>query len=240
LKIDVLYLCHGRRTFTEATLWNLIHNTNWSLVDRFVVYNDAAPDGGETTALLHEMLEGSAEIRLTNLGSPVGVMNHFVWRSRCEIFAKIDNDIMVPPGWLEAMMQVMKDDPGLELLGMEPGMSGVRAPKEMPACYSYMPSSHIGGVGLMRREAFERRSYPRPNGRFGFTEWQHRYRPVRGWIQPDLRMFALDQLPFEPWQELTTRYIGMGLNRDWPKYPADMQWYWEWSAIEGVSDAMAS
>src|SRR5262245_33923546 len=175
VKVDVLYLCHGRRNFTHVTLWNLIVNTNWSLVNRFVVYNDAATDGNKTTAILHEMLEGSAEIRLTNLKSPVGVMNHFSFRSDCDVFAKIDNDIMVPPGWLEAMTQVMCDDPDLELLGMEAGMSGIRAPEVEPERYAYLPSSHIGGVGLMRRDAFERRHFPRPNGRFGFTEWQHRY-----------------------------------------------------------------
>ena len=228
MRVDLLYLAHGRRKFTEASLTNLLETTNWDLVDRFVVYNDAAPDGNKTTVLLNEIIGDRAEIRLTNLKSPVGVMNHFTYRSDCEAFAKIDNDIIVPPGWLDALVQVMDDDPDLRVLGMEAGMSGIRAPEEKPQCYAYMPASHIGGVGLIRRSVLEEGPRMRPNGRFGWTEYQHRYQPVRGWIEPDLRMFALDQLPLEPWQELTTRYVGMGLNRNWPKYPEDMHFYWDW------------
>lgn len=230
---DLLYLCHGRREFTEVTLANLIANTDWGLVNQFVVYNDAAPDGHETTKLLHEIgLPDDTQIRLTNLRSPVGVMNHFLWRSQAETFAKVDNDIMVPPGWLEAMLSVLDHDPHLDLLGMEAGMSAVRAPDTPVECYTFTPSSHIGGVGLMRRRPFDTFSWPRPNGRFGFTEWQQRHRPQRGWIEPDLRVFSLDQLPFNPWRGITQGYHGaQGLQRDWPLYPPDMHFYWSWAGL---------
>jgi hypothetical protein len=111
---------------------------------------------------------------------------------------------------------------------MEPGMSGVGATDE-PCVYSYMPASHIGGVGLMRRSAFERLPPPIPDGRFGFTEWQHEHEPVRGWIQPDLRMFSLDQLPLEPWLSITAAYKQVPrLQRDWSPYSKKMSYYWDW------------
>lgn len=234
MTIDVLYLCHGRLEFTKKTLATLIENTNWGLVDSFVVYNDSAPDLHETTKFLVEALPDGADFRKTNLRSPVGVMNHFMWRSEAEMFAKIDNDIMVPPDWLDDLLSVMEHDPKLELLGMEAGMSGVRLPEENPECYSYVPSTHIGGVGLMRRSAFEApRPWPKPNGRFGFTEWQHRYRPVRGWIEPDLRVFELDKIPFNPWFGFTDSYKATeGLQRDWTPYPRGMDAYFEWAELE--------
>jgi hypothetical protein len=230
--LDILFLCHGRLEFTRETLPALLENTDWELVDRLVVYNDAATDGHETTKFLMETLPKMAELRKTNLRSPVGVMNHFMWRSHAEIFAKVDNDIMVPPGWLEAMLGVMEGHPDLELLGMAAAMSALNPPDETPAAYDYMPASNIGGVGLMRKSAFERHPWPVPNGRFGFTEWQHRYNPVRGWIEPDLRVFEIDKIPFNPWQSITSGYKAVeGLQRDWSCYPSDMHDYWDWAGL---------
>lgn len=234
MSIDVLFPCHGRLEFTQATLPVLMQNTDWSLVNELVVYHDAADsasDGAATTAYLQEAVAETATLRMTNLRSPVAVMNHFLARSKATMFAKIDNDIVVPPGWLNALSSVMEQDPDLELLGMEAGMSAQKAERENDeSCWTWTPSSHIGGVGLMRRSAFDSRPPVVPNGRFGFTEWQHQYAPMRGWIEPDLRMFALDQLPFEPWLSITENYVKKGLNREWGIHSRQMSYYWDWWA----------
>jgi hypothetical protein len=233
---DLLFLCHGRLEFTQATLPTLIKNTDWGLVDEFVVYNDAAPDGGDTTEYLREMVEDTnlGTVRLTNLASPVGVMNHFIYRSAADRFAKIDNDIVVPLGWLGDLVDVMDAHPELELLGMQPGMGGVRT--DEPS-YSYTPAEHIGGVGLMQKTAFTNRELkPVANGRFGFTEWQHAHEQmVKGWISPDLDQFELDRIPVEPWKTQTKLYIAEGLNRAWPRYPKRDSRCWEWWT--GASEA---
>lgn len=227
--IDVLYLCHGRLEFTKASLANLIAHTPWEKVNEFVVYNDAAPDHPATFDYLNSWEPGAVRmtVRNTNLGSPVGVMNHFLNRSHAEMFAKIDNDIIVPSGWFDALSGVMDRFPQLQLLGMEPSMSGVQPFDSEP--FDYVDSTHIGGVGMMRRHCFERHGYPVPDGRFGFTEWQHTFQPQRGWIRPDLRMFSLDFLPVEPWAGLTERYKQTpGLQRTWPSYDPKMSHYWDW------------
>jgi hypothetical protein len=229
MRTDVLFLCHGRLEFTVASLENLIARTDWSLVNEFVVYHDAANsayDGASVDAYLDEMSGAEMTLRRTNLQSPVAVMNHFMARSQAELFAKVDNDIIVPDGWLEALLSMMEANPRLDLLGMEAGMSGQRAWALAPQTWT--PSSHIGGVGLMRRTAFDVRPPLIPNGRFGFTEWQHDYEPVSGWIEPDLRMFALDQLPIEPWNTLTETYRKKGLNREWSQHAPSMSYYWNW------------
>lgn len=226
--VDVLYLCHGRLEFTEATLPTLIANTDWDMVNQFVVYNDAAEPGDPTTDFLCEQIEPIAQstLRATNLGSPVAVMNHFIRRATGEMFAKVDNDIVVPPGWLDDLVEVMETDPDLELLGMQPEMGGIW----QEGTPRYKQCSHIGGVGLMRVSAFRgnHRPPPIPNGRFGFTEWQHQWTPKRAWIRPDLLVFALDQLPVEPWRTITDDYKERGLNRDWEPYPREMSRYWDW------------
>jgi hypothetical protein len=230
MSVDVLYLCHGRLEFTKASLQTLIAHTDWSPVNEFVVYHDASTsawDGDDVSSFLEwASREYDLTVRHTNLQSPVAVMKHFLARSNASMFAKVDNDIVVPPGWLAALVSVMEVNPELELLGMEAGMSARKA--DVPGERTWTPSSHIGGVGLMRHSAFKHRPPLVPDGRFGFTEWQHEYGPVRGWIEPDIRMFALDQLPIEPWVTITEQYRSKGLNREWPKYDPAMSFYWDW------------
>lgn len=233
--LDVLFLCHGRLEFTRASLTSLSLNTEWALVNELVVYNDAATDGAETTEFVELILEelgGNTTLRQTNLGSPVAVMNHFLYRSEADVFAKIDNDVVVCDLWLSTLATVMENNPELDLLGMQPGMGGVppddwnmRSDADQ---YGFKESDHIGGVGMMRRSAFDRNPPPVANGRFGFTEWQHQHRPKIGWVSPDIHSFCLDFLPIEPWAGLTERYIKEGLNRVWPKYDPAMSAYWEW------------
>lgn len=229
---DVLYLTHGRLEFTKATLPALIENTDWDKVQQFVVYNDATPElDNATSAYVQKELDrlGFGGLRQTNLRSPVSVMSHFLARSKARRFAKIDNDIVVCPGWLDALSGVMNRHLELELLGMELGRGGQYEPEGEHVLYSYNNCSHIGGVGLMNRSAFEKRPPPIADGYFGFTEWQHIYEPARGWITPDLPIFCLDMLPVEPWASWTRLYRKTpGLQRDWPKYdPAD-SWRWDW------------
>lgn len=233
MKVDVIYLCHDRVEFTRATLPNLLTMTDWAYVNNFIIYNDASSDpavGRFVKAAVKDI--GFGKVKTTDFGSPVAVMRHYLHSSRADAFAKIDNDIIVPGGWFTALAEVLDDNPELELLGMEPGMSGEPPWKHGDdpfVRYSYLPSLHIGGVGMMRRSAFQRLPELVPNGRFGFTEWQHQWNPVRGWLMPDLSMFSLDFLPIDPWRSITDEYRKTpGLQRDWPLYDPAMHYYWNW------------
>ena len=234
MSLDVLYLCKDRAAFTRASMRCLLDNTDWALVDNFFVYDDGSSP--REKKVVYEMVHGhdwsrspglKVQIRNTEFGSPVAIMNDYLGRSEADVFAKIDNDIIVPPAWLVVMLQVLKDSPDIGLLGMQAGM-GHRPPPDWDGVYRAEPATHIGGVGLMRRRVFERFGTPVPNGRFGFTEWQHRNHPQPAWITPDLQLFALDFLPFEPWKSLSDAYKLVRIQRNWPIYDPEMNWYWDW------------
>jgi hypothetical protein len=143
------------------------------------------------------------------------------------MFAKVDSDIVMPPGWLEALMGVMESHPDVELLGTEAGR--IRTPEDGETDYGFEPGSHTGGVGLFRTSAFNKRRPLEEDGRFGFTEWQTLYEPVRGWITPDLLVSSLDQVPVEPWMTLSAQYVALGWQRKWPKYHVvHTRPYWGW------------
>jgi len=247
--IDVLYLAWNRLEFTTRTFDYLLAHTDWSLVNRLIVYDDGSEDGTQewlrdAVATCNEMLPDSAELRLSDLRSPPAIMNHYLATSEAAWFAKIDNDIAVPGGWLNALLDVAQGQSDVELLGMEAGMvamPGRDGEPEVGGPYSFEPASHIGGVGLMRVQAFRSRPAIPSRGRYGFTEWQNRYEPTRGWIRPDLLCPSLDRIPEEPFVSLRETYVENGWSRPWPAYSEQwMRPYYSWVLKRETAAAAAA
>jgi glycosyltransferase involved in cell wall biosynthesis len=237
MQVEILYLAFNRLQFTTATWSWLVAQTNWDLAQKIVVYDDGSEDG--TQEFLKDAVEKApvpAELRIGDFRSPPAIMNHYISTSTADAFAKIDNDIAVPGGWLDKLVSVLDGNPELELLGMEAGMVAMQGRDGNTwEHYTYEPATHIGGVGLMRMSAFRSRPTIPFRGRFGFTEWQDRYDVNTAWIKPDIDCPSLDRVPEEPWASLTEEYVERGWSRPWGKY--DPTWckpYYEWlTADEG-------
>lgn len=242
--IDLLYLAKGRDEFTLESLHELSANTCWPTVRHMYVYADG-PAPLEVRAFLDFICAfGDVMLQEQSFGSPVAIMNDFLACDGEEIFAKLDNDVIVPPGWLQSALAVMEANPELDLLGLEPPASRTRSPwaradpihPEAEATPSdlergYVPCDAIGGIGLMRRRAFCGREPMRPHSTYGgFTDWQLRQPEVKkGWLVPPLKLFLLDRLTVDPWASLSKRYIAEGLQRPWTPYPdsaKDDLWGW--------------
>lgn len=228
---DILYLACNRLEFTQFTWQKLIENTDWDLVHNFYVFDDGSTDG--TREFLQEaVLEHDhklTHLRFTEHGGPVGVMLEYLSGATCDAFAKIDNDIVVPPNWLETMQEVL-DPSECMLLGMEGGRMGVPGENQK---HDIEEASHIGGVGLMRRFAFQHNPPMQPKGRFGFTEWQRIYRPPRGWIRPDILVSCLDMVPVRWCMDLSEYYVHEGWQREWGlMHSVYTRPYWDWWAKE--------
>ncbi len=230
MTVDILYLAWNRRAYTETTFRMLLENTDWDIVNNLVVYDDGSSDG--TYGWLRDQIGRApvpAVIRKKPKGrwrSPVEIMAHYLSGSDADCFAKIDNDIAIPPGWLTASMTVLALNDELDLLGLAAGWTGHPGPAHR---YSWLPSSHIGGVGLMRTEAFRRHPGLGGVGRQGFTQWQHAHRDVvTGWITPDLAAVQLDLIPDEPWRSLAAYYVSKRWAREWPPYDTANRVWWDW------------
>lgn len=241
--LDLLYLNYNRCKFAEASLRTLLVNTDWSLVRRIWFYDDGSTDGALELLTRFRWPVPYEAVMGNFFRAPVASMNDFIWqRSRAGVFAKLDSDVIVPPGWLGVCAEVMERNPHLDLLGIEPPMSRTPAPwangRRLPAPESYSPLNisgyapcdAIGGIGLMRRSAFTGRAPMKPHSTHGgFQDWQLAHPEVRkGWVVPPLRLFLLDRLPVEPWASLSREYIAQGWQRPWTNYTMADSALWDW------------
>lgn len=225
--VDVLYVAHNRLEFTRASFEALVANTNWEHVHLLHVLDDQSEDG--TYEWLDEHIgdcPAPARFVGSDFGGPVAAMNHTLDHLATEILAKVDNDLLVCPGWLDQMLAVLDANPGLDVLGTEPGFAEPYRPMR-PSERSFLPARHVGGIGLIRSRIFARGKL-RPNERFfGWTQFQEQHASC-GWITPDLPCFLLDHLPVEPWRSLAAEYVERGWSRPWPAMPETMHTYWDW------------
>ncbi len=226
-RVDLMYLACNRLEFTRETFTTLAAHTDWPLVRRLSVYDDGSVDG--TREWLESRLPElpvATRFRRTRFGSPVDAMNDFIRAAKAPVLAKLDNDTMVPHGWLAQSLAVLDRHPELTLLGIEAMYPHDGAPDLER---SYTPAEFISGLGLYRRSAFAA-SVPRSYKKwFGLEEWQTAQgrRLRRGWITPALEVFLLDRIPFAPWRGYSDGYIARGWQREWPKYdPSSTLWQW--------------
>jgi glycosyltransferase involved in cell wall biosynthesis len=262
MKVDILFLAHNRREYTEEALRQLVKNTNWGLVESLTMVDDCSTDNFPTMFRLmmsDAFVRKPGRVSKTSLGGPCAVMDWYLkserpdwllptdnhWQPSAPWFAKIDNDTIVPPGWLDACVRIASTNI-TDLIGIEARYCEYQP---MPAgnlsIIKFRPTDHVGGIGLFRRAVFEQ--YPltaltaqeqaayRVAGRdpwyYGFTEWQWAHPDVRKfWIDPPLPVFLLDHLPMEPWKSLGEEYVKKGWQRpSWGYYhPENDKGLWEW------------
>ena len=181
-------------------------------------------------------------IHIEKHGGPVGVMNHYLMKGRpSDVFVKLDNDCIVPPGWFERGQYVMGINPDLGFLGIEPPSSTIRTDLSK-ADNGCAPCDSIGGIGFMRRRAFDGQDSMRPHSRYGgFTDWQLRHPEIKkAWLAPPINLFVLDRLPISPYRELSAKYIAQGDQRAWPSYTQADEGLWSWWSSPGPHPILAN
>lgn len=229
---DVLFAAWNRLAMVRYSLGMLKRNTDWSRVRRLVIIDDGSTDGTrewlqQVTASLGISCAVSYD-ETDRLGGAPAIMNYYVaqYAAGADLVAKIDSDIAMPAGWLERSQAVMSMSPSLELLGLAAGWLGID-----DGLLGYRRTLHIGGVGLMRLEAFRDREPLRASGVHGFTDWQERNKVRAGWIIPDVHATQLDLCPFEPWRTLAAEYVLHEWARPWPPYAEASHRFWDgWPA----------
>lgn len=232
MKVDIMYLTHNRKEFTEESFRTLIKNTEWLNVHELVVYDDHSTDG--TVGVIYDRCFPYINWYIVpgKWGNPTNPLVHFLKRSTADILVKIDSDVMLPPGWLTTCLDLMYLNPDIMMVGLEPVLGYDHSPT-VPRTLT--PVDVIGGIGLFRKEAFAD-SLPThtPGKRYnGLYDWQLSHPEItKAYITPGLPVFLLDRVPHPPWSEYSKTYIEKGWQRPWEQYPPDSDiWKWAWKEV---------
>ena len=215
----------------------MLANTDWDRVSKIWLFDDRSIDG--TLEAVREFAASApvpAEIVSGTWDSPVDTMASFFARTTSPLVAKIDNDVILPPGWLKECVGLMARHPEVDLLGIEAG--GQSSAGAAPFGAERVPDAaeSIGGIGVFRSSALAlvlARSdlrCDRGQGKwFGWGTWQVRNHLRAAWVKPSLQVFLLDRMPMEPWRSLSDRYCQNGWQRKAPyRYGPEWAGLWEW------------
>jgi GT2 family glycosyltransferase len=232
-KVDMLYLAHNRRAFTEESMRCLLENTDWFLVNKLFLWDDGSTDGTDDfLRSIAKDIDVEVVLRSTGSGGPIAPMREFINESEAPLLLKVDNDTMVCPEWLNVLTETMGRHPELDVLGFEGGQpEGSLLSDDYDLKRDYIQVPKVGGLALMRSRCFKG-SAPAPIDEkySGWSEWQGKQGKdlVKGWISPALPIFLLDRLAFEPWAGLSKEYESNGWQRPWWRYGPQHKALWSW------------
>lgn len=227
--VDVLFLTRNRLEFTVESLTALRCTTDWSLVNRLWLYDDQSEDG--TDRYLEHASQSfvrmgiQVSLRTGAWNSPLAVLLDCVKGNPCGRIAKVDNDALMPPGWLNIATDVLNRNPELDLLGI--GYRDDYRPDDPPTTFSFTPARFVGGIGLFRIRVLR----GIPIAEYDLRQWNgiNQADMNVGWLTPGLPVILLDKIRFEPWKTYAARYCQCGYHRDWGKYSPKEDFFDWWS-----------
>lgn len=226
--MDLITFTYNRLAYTRAALSTVVENTasyGWEWI-RWIIVENASVDGTREYVRALKASHPDIDIELIENDRPRVVaanMNLAIERCSAPFIAKIDNDILVPPFWLESLKRIIDAFPDLAVLGG--GRYDGAEPFQRDGI-GYYAVDNVGGNFLARAEPLECEPIESPVGEFdthekwrfsGFSAWQWRLPKVFsgpsviGWAYPFVDLRHMDS-PDYP-NRRTNEYQALGWGR---------------------------
>lgn len=182
--VAILMFTFDRIEYTREALGNLIKNTRYPF-DLYIVDNHSTDGTREWLEIVRlECPDIIKDIRYNshNEGLP-GPTNDFWSRVDSELIGKVDNDTLVPPGWLERMVEAHQKVPKLAVIGgyhFRPEDFDDQTAKSRLYVHNgikILPDRHIGGCCYLMKKSIQQKfglmKYNPALKIHGWTEYQH-------------------------------------------------------------------
>lgn len=169
--LSICVVTHDRLEYTKQCLESIISGTD--VPYELIVVDSGSSD--ETPAYLVGLSEralASAEtyyygLFLENVGAAIAYNKAFTL-AKGDVIVRIDNDVLVPPGWASSLLEWLDSDPNLGMLATDLVTDRITPIGVAPSRIHYIdgPIWHDRGVGswciAMRRAMFDEVGYYRP------------------------------------------------------------------------------
>jgi len=161
--VSLVMFTYNRIEYTRETLHTLMENTHYPF-DLYIVdnnSNDGTREWLETVRLEYPDRIKDIRYNSTNEGLP-GPTNDFWGRVDSELIGKVDNDTLVPPGWLERLVEAHQKIPKLAVVGgyhFRPedfDDNSVRSRLYAHHGIKILPDIHIGGCCYLMKKSIQK------------------------------------------------------------------------------------
>lgn len=200
--IDVIYPVHNRLFYTQITFPRVLHECI-STESTLWIYDDNSTDG--STEFIKELIERSGYKNVNYhkgvWGNSTFCINNTLEKGEKEFMYKIDNDCVIPKGAFKFMADNIPETCGFLMM---------RESGDYPLIKSRSINyrTHIGGIGLFRRSAFDQGLIKSSKKYFGFTSYQTKSK----WLKCEIDA-ANTILDLSPWYSREKEYSKKGWGR---------------------------
>lgn len=216
--ITVIYPAFNRVEYTMLTFPKLIHECikYEKHIEKVFVYDDNSDDG--TSLILQTLIDKhkdkvNFEYIRQKIGNSTFQTNNTYKNTDSKYLVKIDNDILIPTGYFEHLHWLMDKHESIGFLMMpEVGDFPFIKPKEELSLHD---RTHIGGVGIFRKEIFDKLGDINSNQKFfGFTQYQNLAKKQLGVRTCELRGSGNMNLDASPVYSMVKNYEEKGWGRN--------------------------
>lgn len=182
--ITVIYPMFNRIEYTRLSFPKMIHEClqNKDLIESIFIYDDNSEDG--SSEFVKEIVDKyKKDLNINYIRKKIGnstfQINNTYKKTESKYLVKIDNDIVIPTGYFPTLHWLMDKHPTIGFLMMpECGDFPFIHPKTE---LSINDRSHIGGVGIFRRDIFVKKGDINSEKKFfGFTTYQNQAKKEQG------------------------------------------------------------
>lgn len=167
MNIDVIYPVHNRFYYTAMTFPRVLHECI-ETESKLFIYDDNSNDG--SSEFIQNLIERSkykVNYFRHSIGNSTYCINKTLDLGNAQFLYKVDNDILIPHGAFVHMIKHIPKDVGFMMMKETRGFPYIKKPAKIEK------KTHIGGVGLFRREAFSNARIKVDGRFFGFTNFQN-------------------------------------------------------------------
>lgn len=212
--ISLIYPYHNRIDYTKFTfpkfLYECIRDIN--LIDNIFIYDDNSIDG--STDFVQNILKKNDYKKVIferkEIGNSTYQIDNTVKNCKSKYIIKIDNDILIPDNYFKTLYEVMEFN---SQYGFLMAANQQNLPYNNVINILIQDVTHIGGVGIFRREIFDYVPFEIDRRFFGFTEFQNKAQ-AKGWKCGIIQNIGVLNLDGSPYWSRVIEYTEKGFSRN--------------------------
>lgn len=200
LNIPILFITYNRLGFTKKSLVKLLK----SCAEKIIIIDNYSTDGTVEWLMSHYFGDRVKIILNDRNEGIAGAMNKFFEITKdCEYVAKVDNDTIVPKGWLLKLKNVADKADIIQcrhplIVRGQTGLKGFdrwceETMKRVDGCDDMYIAPYIGGSGIIIKRKIVKEKLPETDWKIGgWCDWQLNHPEVKKAFYTGITIQLLD------------------------------------------------